>query len=213
MNMVFSNEDIETILEATVLRQGKALHDLFYSLDRTTFFRAVEYLRQSEYIFTLGVGKSGHIAGKIADTLCSIGSPAFFLSAEQLLHGGMSVLHRDALCLLLISKSGETQELLDIVNAIEYNSISKILISGRENSPLAKLSDVSIIYTCDECCGQNFLPTTSTTISLAIGDALAVALMKENNLTVKQFAQYHPGGSLGVRLRENIGKREFPNGS
>ena len=208
--MTFSQENIESILESTLLKQSHALLELFCHIDRDCFSQALGFLKQSQFIFTTGVGKSGYIAGKIADTFSSVGSPAIFMRPEQFLHGSMSVLHQERICLLMISKSGETQELLDIVEGLRYNySTPTILISSQEKSTLAQLTDVSIIYSGEECCGRGFVPTTSTTLSLVIGDALSMALMRANNLSVEQFANSHPGGSLGDRLRENIGKVEF----
>ena len=208
--MPFSQESIERILESTLLKQSHALLELFCNIDRNRFAQALDFLMKSQLIFTTGVGKSGYIAGKIADTFSSVGSPAIFVRPEQLLHGSMILLHQERASLLMISKSGETQELLDIVEGVRYNySIPMLLISAQEKSTLAQLTDVSIIYRGEECCGRGFVPTTSTTLSLVIGDALSMALMRANNLSVEQFANSHPGGTLGDRLRENIGKVEF----
>ena len=208
--MPLPQENIETILESTLLKQSHALLELFCHIDRSRFAQALDFLTRSQLIFTTGVGKSGYIAGKIADTFSSVGSPAIFMHPEQFLHGSMILLHQEGTSLLMISKSGETKELLDIVEGLRYNySTPMVLISSQEKSTLAQLTDVSIIYRGEECCGRGFVPTTSTTLSLVIGDALSMALMKANNLSVEQFANSHPGGSLGDRLRENIGKVEF----
>ena len=211
--LLMTNSNIlSDILKKTFLIQSRALSELVVTMDTRVFAQSIEILKESRLIFTTGVGKSAHIAGKIAETFTSIGSPAIFLHAEQILHGGIGLFQEDT-CLLLVSKSGATQNLLDIIEALCYIPVKKILITSRANSPLAQFVDVSLLFQCDECCGTNFVPTTSTTLSLAIGDALAMVLMKENKFTVEEFARSHPGGSLGELTFDSIGRVEFPYGT
>ena len=199
-----------TIFERTIRRQGEAILNLLLTVDQSQFDLAVKALGYSKIIFTLGVGKSKPIAEKIADTFTSIGSPALCIRTEQLLHGSLSLLFLERSCLLIVSKSGETNEIINVISALEENPTPvKILITSRADSTLAKNSDILLLYDGEECCGTNFIPTTSTTLSLVIGDALAMTLMKKNALTLEQFAQTHPGGSLGRVVRDSLGKIEF----
>ncbi len=205
--------ELADLFRRVAFKQSRAILECASSLDEEAFFQAVQVLKKARIIYTVGVGKSAYIAGKVADSLTSVGSPAIFLRADQFLHGGMSILQEDT-CLLLISKSGKTQELLDIATVMMYTctTVPKVLITSQSTSTLAQLSDVILSYSGEECCGTNFVPTTSTTLSLVIGDALTMALMNENAYTVQQFAASHPGGSLGNLVRNSIGQVEFPYG-
>ena len=193
------------IIQQVISLQAQALRHFGATCDTQVLINAACLLQESLMIFTLGVGKSAHIAGKIADTLTSIGSPAIFLSAEQLLHGSLNLLNFEGACVLIVSKSGETSELLDIFPPTCYTSVKKILISSSENSSLAQIADVVISYgDVEECCGLNVVPTTSTTLSLVIGDILAAMLMVPNGFTCEKFSETHPGGSLGKTLRRSL---------
>jgi arabinose-5-phosphate isomerase len=195
-----ADETTNTIVGRTILRQAFALLELEALLKETDLEKSVEILANSRLVITLGVGKSGYIAAKIADTLTSVGTPSLFLSAEQSLHGGMKFFDQEGLAFLIISKSGETQELLDIFTHMRYTSSNfKILITSNIVSSLAQIADVILSYACEEC-ELGIIPTTSTTISLVIGDALAMALLRKNALTLDEFAYSHPGGSLGRTL-------------
>lgn len=184
-----------------------ALKDFVNTLDMESFEHTVSLLKRSTFIFTLGVGKSSYIAGKVADTLTSVGSSAIHISAEQALHGSLR-LFQPGTSLILFSKSGKTQELIAILKHIRYN-VNSIVITSNPESELARLAKVVLSYKAEECCGTNFVPTTSTTLSLVIGDALAMALMKYNRFTLEEFAYSHPGGSLGSLTKDSIGVVEF----
>ena len=152
-----------------------------------------------------GIGKSGHIGKKIAATFASTGTKSFYLHSTEAFHGDLGTISSDDV-ILLISYSGETDEVLKILNFCNENSVISISITGDHNSTLAKHSDFHIC--CNvlrEACSLNLAPTSSTTATLLIGDALAVCLMKAKNFKEIDFARYHPGGSLGKRLLTNVG--------
>lgn len=198
-----------SIIQRVLFLQAEALLHFRSTYSQHAFDQALTFLKRSPLIFTLGVGKSACVAQKIAETLTSVGSPAIFLSAEQLLHGGLNLLAVEDTCLLVISKSGETSELLDVFRETCYTSIKKVVIASSEHSTLAKLADVVIAYgDVEECCPYNLVPTTSTTLSLVIGDVLAAMLMDVNEFTREKFSQTHPGGSLGILLRRSLKKSE-----
>jgi arabinose-5-phosphate isomerase len=151
-------------------------------------------------IVVTGMGKSGHVGNKIAATLASTGSPAFFLHPAEASHGDIGMItDRDAV--LALSNSGETDELLAILPIIKRLAIPMVVLTGSRNSTLARnaaaVLDVSV---AEEACPLNLAPTASTTAALAMGDALAVALLEARGFTEEDFARSHPGGSLGRRL-------------
>lgn len=147
-----------------------------------------------------GVGKSGIVARKIAATFSSVGLTSIYLNPLDALHGDIGIVNKGDVCLLL-SNSGETSELLEIIQHLKNRKTPCIAISGEENSSLAKQCDVFINAKVDkEICPLNLAPTTSTTVTMAIGDALASAWMDINNISSEQFAFNHPAGSLGRKL-------------
>jgi len=151
-----------------------------------------------------GIGKSGHIGKKIAATLASTGTQSFFIHSTEAFHGDLGMINKND-ALLLISYSGETDDVLRVLNYANKNSILTIAISGNESSTLATNSRFHIC--CDivnEACSLNLAPTSSTTATLVIGDAIAVCLMKAKHFREIDFAKYHPGGSLGKRLLTNV---------
>jgi arabinose-5-phosphate isomerase len=151
-------------------------------------------------IVVLGMGKSGHIAGKIAATLASTGSPAFFVHPGEASHGDLGMITADDVVLAL-SNSGETDELLVIVPLIKRLGVPLICMTGKPRSTLARKADVSIdVSVAEEACPLGLAPTASTTAALAMGDALAVALLENRGFTREDFALSHPAGSLGRRL-------------
>ena len=151
-------------------------------------------------VIVCGMGKSGHIGKKISATLASLGTPSFYMHPGEAFHGDLGMVTQDDL-LLLISYSGETDELLKIIPSIQYSGNKIISITGRVNSTLAKNSDVVLDASVEkETCPNNLAPTTSTTLSLVIGDALASTLTLERDFSPMDFARFHPGGSLGKRL-------------
>ena len=151
-------------------------------------------------LIVCGMGKSGHIGKKISATLASLGTPSFFMHPGEAFHGDLGMITKDDL-LLLISYSGETDELLKIIPSIQNFGNKIISITGGVNSTLAQNSDVVLDASVEkETCPNNLAPTTSTTLTLVIGDALASVLTLEKDFTPMDFARFHPGGSLGKRL-------------
>ena len=146
------------------------------------------------------MGKSGHIAHKVAATLASTGSPAFFLHPGEASHGDLGMLTRGDL-LLALSNSGETAELLTLLPHVKRLAVPLIAMTGNALSTLARAADVHLnVAVPQEACPHNLAPTASTTAALVMGDALAVALLEARGFSAEDFARSHPGGSLGRRL-------------
>ena len=151
-------------------------------------------------VVVTGMGKSGHIAGKIAATLASTGTPAFFLHPGEASHGDIGMITRED-AVLAFSNSGETDEILTIAPVIKRLGVPFVAMTGNPNSALAKLATVHLdIGVPAEACPLNLAPTASTTAALAVGDALSVALLKARGFTEEDFARSHPAGNLGRRL-------------
>ena len=147
-----------------------------------------------------GMGKSGHVGRKIAATLASTGTPAQFVHPAEASHGDLGMVTRGDVVLVL-SNSGETPEIADIVAHTRRFDIPLIGVAGREGSTLLRQADVALLLPqAAEACGTGIVPTTSTTMTLALGDALAVALMEHRRFTPEHFRNFHPGGKLGARL-------------
>ncbi|WP_412175671.1 KpsF/GutQ family sugar-phosphate isomerase [Campylobacter sp. CNRCH_2014_0184h] len=152
-----------------------------------------------------GMGKSGHIGAKIAATLASTGTPSFFMHPGEALHGDLGMLTSEDV-LLAISNSGETEEVLKLIPVIKKRKIPLIVMAGNQYSTLAKQADIFInIAVKKEACPLQLAPTSSTTATLAMGDAIAVALMRARNFRPDDFALFHPGGSLGRKLLTRVG--------
>ena len=151
-------------------------------------------------VIVIGMGKSGHIGNKIAATLASTGTPSFFVHPGEESHGDLGMITKDDV-LLMISNSGETAEIINLIPVIKRIGAKIIAMSGKQTSTLAQQSDVHIcIAISEEACPLGLAPTASTTATLAMGDAIAVALLEEKGFTADDFALSHPGGSLGKRL-------------
>lgn len=151
-------------------------------------------------IIVTGVGKSGHIGSKIAATLASTGAPAFFLHPTEAMHGDLGMVEKDDL-IIAISFSGESEEIVRILPHLKRFGVKIIAMTGKISSTLAKFSDeILSLEIIKEACPLGAAPTTSTTLTLALGDALALSLMKMRNFSENDFANFHPGGSLGRRL-------------
>jgi arabinose-5-phosphate isomerase len=164
------------------------------------FVKAVELLRDTAgRVIVSGVGKSGLIGRKIAATLTSTGTPATFLHPADSVHGDLGIVGRDDVA-ILISKSGETDELIPLVQHLKRLGVRLIALTGDRKSALATHADVSLDTSVkEEACPHNLAPTTSTTVALAMGDALAVALLQEKGFRSQDFDRLHPGGALGRR--------------
>lgn len=180
--------------------EAQALLELIPQLDEN-FDKAVNMIYNCKgKIIVTGVGKSGHIGAKIAATLSSTGTPAFFINPLDVFHGDLGVMTSDDIVLAL-SNSGQTDELLRFIPMVLHMNIPIISMTGNENSLLAKYSNAHIkVWVKKEACPLNLAPTSSTTAALAMGDALAVALMEVRHFEPRNFAQFHPGGELGKRL-------------
>ena len=151
-------------------------------------------------VVVIGMGKSGHVGGKIAATLASTGTPAFFVHAGEASHGDMGMITA-ADVVLAISNSGETREIADLLPVISRLSIPLITLTGRPTSTLATAATVNLdVSVAEEACPMNLAPTASTTVALAMGDALAIALLQQRGFSSEDFARTHPGGALGRRL-------------
>jgi arabinose-5-phosphate isomerase len=165
------------------------------------FARAVDLIAASSgKVVVTGMGKSGHVCRKIAATLASTGTPAFFLHSAEALHGDLGMLTRGDL-LLAVSNSGETREILDLLPAAKRLDLSIIALTGRPDSTLARAADVVLdVSVAEEACPMGLAPTASTTVTLALGDALAVALLEQRGFRSEDFASLHPAGALGRKL-------------
>lgn len=181
--------------------EAAAIEHAAERLDETAVERAVEMLAgcKSKVIVT-GVGKSGVIAQKIAQTLTSTGTVAVFVHPSDALHGSLGVITKGDVVIAL-SNSGETDDILAILPVLRQRETTVIAIVGKTDSTLARQADVFLDASVDkEACPLNLAPTTSTTVSLAIGDAIAMTLMESKGLTAEDFAANHPAGRLGKRL-------------
>ncbi len=169
------------------------------------FARAVECIAKSEgRVIVSGVGKSGLVGRKIAATLTSTGTPATFLHPADSVHGDLGIVGESDVA-ILISKSGESDEVLGLLDHLKRLGVSTIALTGNAKSTLARHSDVTLDgWVKEEACPHDLAPTTSTTVALAIGDALAIALLEEQGFDADDFARLHPGGSIGRRLLTRV---------
>lgn len=180
--------------------EAEALLDLIPKIDRN-FEQAVDLMLNCKgKVIVTGVGKSGHIGAKIAATLASTGTPSFFINPLDVFHGDLGVMtHEDVV--IAISNSGQTDELLRFIPMVLHMEIPIIGMSGNPSSLLAKYSTYHLnVGVKKEACPLNLAPTSSTTATLAMGDALAIALMQKRDFRPQDFAHFHPGGELGKRL-------------
>nr|WP_051150391.1 KpsF/GutQ family sugar-phosphate isomerase [Rubellimicrobium thermophilum] len=180
--------------------EARALEALAAALpDRFADAVALILAAQGRVILS-GMGKSGHVARKIAATLASTGTPAHFVHPAEASHGDLGMMLRGDVVLCL-SNSGETPELADLVAHTRRFAIPLIAVSSREGSSLMRQADIALLLpSLPEACGIGIVPTTSTTMMLALGDALAIALMEARDFTPEAFRLFHPGGRLGARL-------------
>ncbi len=182
----------------------RPISDLIGRLDQR-FAQAVELILNCRgRVVVSGIGKSGHIARKIASTLASTGTPAFFVHPAEASHGDLGMVARDDVFIAL-SNSGESAELLAIVPLLKRQGAKLIAMTGNPQSTLAREADVHLYAGAEkEACPLNLAPTASTTAALALGDALAVALMQAKGFTRDEFAASHPGGALGRKLLTHV---------
>jgi len=180
--------------------ESQALTDLLPRID-AAFARACQICLQcTGRVIVTGMGKSGHIAGKIAATLASTGTPSFFMHAAEASHGDIGMITRSDVVLAL-SNSGETAEVLLLIPHASRLGVPLIAVTGNAKSSLARAATVHLdVSVAEEACPLNLAPTASTTATLALGDALAVALLEARGFTSQDFARSHPGGALGRKL-------------
>jgi len=184
-----------------VLRiEANAVMGLIERLD-SRFQKAVDIVFESKgKVIVSGMGKSGLIGKKIAATLASTGTPAFFMHPAEASHGDLGMVSSEDV-VIAISNSGETDELLDLVPFLKRFNVQLIAMTGEANSTLARAADVNLDVTVkEEACPLGIVPTASTTASLAMGDAIAVALLTKRGFREEDFASFHPSGSLGKKL-------------
>jgi len=189
-----------TLGKAVLQNEADAVQTLISRLD-DRFSQACEIMLNCKgRIVVIGMGKSGHIGGKIAATLASTGSPAFFVHPGEASHGDLGMITANDVVLAL-SNSGETAEILTILPIIKRQAIPLISLTGNPDSTLSSTADINLdVSVSSEACPLDLAPTSSTTTTLAMGDALAIALLDARGFTEEDFARSHPGGSLGRRL-------------
>ena len=184
----------------TIRLEIEAVEGLLAHID-ADFVRACELILASDgRVIVLGMGKSGHIGNKIAATLASTGTPAFFVHPAEASHGDMGMITRQDI-ILALSNSGSTAEIVTLLPLIKRMGIPLISMTGNPESPLAQAAEVNLdARVAQEACPLNLAPTSSTTATLVLGDALAIALLEARGFTAEDFAFSHPGGALGRRL-------------
>jgi arabinose-5-phosphate isomerase len=201
----YTSQDVLTSAKRTLSLEAEALNNLANILDEQFVGAVDRILACKGKVIITGMGKSGLIGRKIAATLASTGSPSFYLHPGEAFHGDLGMISPEDVVLAL-SHSGETDEVLKIVPFIHSNGNVLISITSNPNSTLAKNSDLHLnTGVKEEACVLRLAPTTSTTVQLAMGDALAIALMEARKFTSMDFARLHPGGSLGRRLLMTVG--------
>lgn len=195
-----SNKDLLALADAVLRIEADAVHALRKRLDEN-FVKACELLLACEgRVVVTGLGKSGHIARKLAATFASTGTAAFFVHPGEANHGDLGMIKRTDV-VLAMSNSGETAELLSLLPWLARHGIPLISMTGKSASNLAKAAAVHLdVSVAEEACPLGLAPTASTTATLAMGDALAVALLEARGFTAEDFARSHPSGALGKRL-------------
>lgn len=204
MDKIAPSETALDLAKRVLAIEAEAIQSLAARLGET-FLDAVELLLNCKgRVVVSGIGKSGHIARKIASTMSSTGTPAYFVHPAEASHGDIGMITRDDV-LIALSNSGESEELLTIVPLLKRQGARLIAITGNANSSLAREADVHLDASVEkEACPLNLAPTASTTAALALGDALAVALLDAKGFGADDFARSHPGGALGRRLLTRV---------
>ncbi|WP_448546849.1 KpsF/GutQ family sugar-phosphate isomerase [Thalassotalea fusca] len=196
----------QSTVSETFLAHSEALKLMAELSKDHSYFDAIRCLKEcSGHVIVCGMGKSGHVGKKMAATFASTGTPSFFLHPSEAFHGDLGMITKSDV-MILISNSGETDEVLQLIPSLQIFGNSIIAITNNENSTLARNAHIILPIVMDkEACPNNLAPTTSTMITMAIGDALAIALMKYKRFEANDFARYHPGGSLGRKLLTKVG--------
>jgi len=185
--------------------ESEAIKDLKDTLNKS-FIEACEACANCKgKIIVMGLGKSGHIADKIAATFASTGTPAFFIHPSEAIHGDLGMIDKEDVVLIL-SNSGETEEIVSLIPILKNMGITIIALTGNKESKLSNEANINLnVEIKEEACPMNLAPTASTTAALAMGDAIAVALLEKKGFTKEDFAKSHPGGLLGKRLLLSLG--------
>jgi len=195
--------DKKTILTAvrrTITMESEAISGLAHTIDDHWVAACECILKAKGRTVVTGIGKSGHVASKIAATLASTGTPAFFVHPGEASHGDLGMITRDDVVIAL-SNSGNTAEILALLPLLKRLAVPVIAMTGNRESPLAKAADVHLYAgVTEEACPLDLAPTSSTTAAMVMGDALAIALLETRDFTAEDFAFSHPGGSLGRKL-------------
>ncbi|MFP4208939.1 MAG: SIS domain-containing protein [Wenzhouxiangella sp.] len=203
--MTTSSDSILTSAAAVLNTEARAIDALAERLDDEFVTAVRRILDCSGHVIVTGMGKSGHVGHKIAATLASTGTPAFFVHPAEASHGDLGMIRCDDI-LLALSNSGETEEVLRLLPVIKRLGICLIGMTGRPGSTLARHADHHLDTSVDqEACPLGLAPTASTSAQLALGDALAIALLEARGFTAEDFARSHPGGKLGRQLLLSIG--------
>ena len=195
-----TNDELLALAREVLDIEARAVETLKTRLDDNFIAACNLCMQTSGRIVVTGMGKSGHVSNKIAATLASTGTPAFFMHPAEASHGDLGMITNQDL-LIAISYSGETAEVVTILPVVKRMGAKLLSITGNPNSTMAQAADAHLdISVAEEACPLNLAPTASTTATLAMGDALAVALLKMRGFTAEDFARSHPSGSLGKRL-------------
>lgn len=195
-----NSDNIRTLAHAVIATEMQAIESIKRKIDDHFVNACNTILNCQGRIVVIGMGKSGHIARKIAATMASTGTPAFYVHPSEASHGDMGMITAEDV-VICISYSGETNELIDIIPTIKRLGATLIAITGKPNSTLGKAAPICIdVGVEQEACPLGLAPTSSTTATLVMGDALAIALLDARGFTSDDFARIHPGGSLGRRL-------------
>ncbi len=200
MNAMGQPADLKQSAERTIRLELQAIEALLQRIDGD-FEKACQLILNSRgRVVVVGMGKSGHIGNKIAATLASTGTPAFFVHPAEASHGDMGMITREDV-ILALSNSGSTAEIVTLLPLIKRLGIKLVSLTGNPDSPLAQAAEVNLDARVEqEACPLNLAPTSSTTASLVLGDCLAIALLEARGFTAEDFAFSHPGGALGRRL-------------
>ena len=204
MDKILPSKTALELAKQVLAIEAEAIQGLAARLGQSFLDAVALLLNCKGRVVVSGIGKSGHIARKIASTMASTGTPAYFVHTAEASHGDIGMIARDDV-LIALSNSGETEELLTILPMLKRQGAHLIAITGNANSTLAREADVHLDARVDrEACPLNLAPTASTTAALALGDALAVALLDAKGFGAEDFARSHPGGTLGRRLLTHV---------
>ncbi|XQW85873.1 KpsF/GutQ family sugar-phosphate isomerase [Thalassotalea piscium] len=197
--------DINLAIKNVFNEHAKSLSVMSNHVKKDNYEQAIKTIKNSNgHVIVCGMGKSGHVGKKIAATFASTGTPSFFLHPSEAYHGDLGMITKEDV-IILISNSGETDEVLQLIPSLKLFRNKIIAITNKVDSTLAINAEVVLPIIMDkEACPNNLAPTTSTIITMAIGDALAIALMQHKQFMANDFARYHPGGALGKKLLTKV---------